>query len=42
MPRFEVNGFGELKADLASLAEFPDELFDELLNAEADVVEPAI
>lgn len=42
MARFEVRGFGDLIADIASLAKLPEEAMDDMLHAEADVVEPAI
>lgn len=42
MPQFEVQGYGELSAALEDLANLPDELLDEMLEAESDVVESAI
>lgn len=42
MPQFEVLGYGELSAALEDLANLPDELLDEMLEAESDVVESAI
>lgn len=42
MPKFEVQGYGELSAALEDLAALSDELLDGMLNAEADVVDPAI
>ncbi|MDE7261955.1 MAG: hypothetical protein K2N78_07875 [Oscillospiraceae bacterium] len=38
MARFEVSGIADLCNDLASLAELPDSVTDDILNAEADVI----
>lgn len=38
MARFEVNGIAELCNDLAALAQLPDHVVDEILEAEADVI----
>lgn len=41
MARFEVNGLDALSDDLASLASLPDSVIEEMLNAEADIIEEA-
>lgn len=42
MAKIEVNGLGELFAAFDDFASLPEELLDNMLRAEADVVEPAI
>lgn len=41
MADISVSGLDELMDDLAALAELPDSVVEEMLNAEADVVVPA-
>lgn len=38
MAKLNVQGFGELEADLKALLDMPDSIADDILNAEADVV----
>jgi hypothetical protein len=41
MATFDVSGLGELMLSLSEIAEIPDDVQDEMLNAQADVVIPA-
>lgn len=41
MAKMSVDGLGSLIDDLAALASLPDDVIDDMLNAEADVIVPA-
>lgn len=41
MAKMSVDGLGPLIDDLAALASLPDDVIDDMLNAEADVIVPA-
>lgn len=41
MGRLEINGIDALMSDFAALAELPDSVIEDILNAEADVIEKA-
>lgn len=41
MPKVEIDGLGELSLALKDLAELPDAVIDEMLNAQADIAATA-